>query len=274
MSKLLKYNLQLFAEDSENLEESADLDIDTQNDGVDGDPQPEVEIDPVEQSKDKENPANHAFAEMRRRTRELENELNQTKQRQKEVDDYYASLARDTGRNDISTAEDYFKAVRADELVNKYKEEQDPMALVELLKQSIMPELKASIPQPVQPTYDFEPELKAFNEEFNQNLADIDDILKLENSDKVLQYMNKNNLGLAEAYKLANPKKIVAATKQAAINQLKGHNHVKGNSAAGKIDEISVSTAEINTWKARHGRNKTDEQCRKEITEIKKLFTD
>jgi hypothetical protein len=269
-------NLQLFGDEGENIEDNANLDntgdIDTQNVDKDGDIQPEVDVDPEQQSKDKDNPANHAFAEMRRKNKELEMKLQQNEQKQKQVDEYYAGLAKAKGRNDITTAEAYFKAVRAEELSAQYQETNDPLKLVELLKESVFSDPRFA--QPAQ-TFDTDSvlnkEVEDFNKEFKQNLNSYEDIPTLPNSDKVIQYMYDKDLSLKEAYTLANPDKIQAAARQAAINQAKGLTHIKANSNAGNVDSTVVTKADVDQWK-QWFPNKTDEQCRKEIAANKKLF--
>lgn len=277
-----KLNLQLFAEgdiDEENANlNNADGDIQEPNTNVDeGGDQPPVLDDDTQnqQSIDKDNPANHAFAEMRRKMKEQETAIQNMTKKQKEIDDYYANLAKSKGREDIKTADDYFKAVRAEELSAQYQETQDPLALVALIKESIMADLKPQITQ--ESTNDIDTllnkEVEDFNKEFKGTLKSIDDITTLPNSDKIIDYMQNNNLPLVEAYKLANPDKIAAANKQAAINQLKGHDHINANSNAGNIDQNIVTASEIADWK-RFFPEKTDEQCRKEIVSNKKLFED
>lgn len=265
-------NLQLFA-DGENIEDSASLDntgdIDTQNVDESGDTQPEVDATPEEQSKDKENPANHAFAEMRRKLKEQEQQLNAYVKKQTETDEYYANIARSKGRTDIKTADEYFKAVRQEELSAAYQETQDPMKLVELIKESIMSEIKPQVQQPIVDN-GLEKELEEFNKTFKQNLKSIDEITTLPNNEEILQYM-MNGIPLHKAYAAANPEKISAANKQAVINQVKGLSHVKGNSNSGNIEKINVSQSEITQWK-QWFPGKTDEQCRKEIVANKKLF--
>lgn len=268
----LTMNLQLFA-DGENIEDNANLDADVvedQNVENDGDQQPDLnENTSEEQSKDKENPANHAFAEMRRKLKEQEQQLQSYVKKQTETDEYYANIARSKGRTDIKTADEYFKAVRQEELSAAYQETQDPMKLVELIKESIMSEIKPQVQQPIVDN-GLEKELEEFNKTFKQNLKSIDEITTLPNNEEILQYM-MNGIPLHKAYAAANPEKISAANKQAVINQVKGLSHVKGNSNSGNIEKINVSQSEIAQWK-QWFPGKTDEQCRKEIVANKKLF--
>jgi hypothetical protein len=266
-------NLQLFA-DGENIEDNANLDnagdIDTQNVVDDGDTQPEVDVDPGQQSIDKDNPANHAFAEMRRKLKEQELQLKTMSQKQKETDDYYANLAKSKGRNDIKTADEYFKAVRQEELSADYQATNDPIKLASLIKEMIMPEIQK---QEISTDIDsmFNSELEEYNKEFKGTLKSLDDILTLPNNEKIIGYMQNNSLSLTEAYKLANPEKVAAANKQAIINQVKGHNHVKANSNGGTVEKINVTAAEVAQWK-QWFPEKPDEQCRKEIAANKKLL--
>jgi hypothetical protein len=270
---LKNINLQLFAdgdiEDTANL--STDV-VETENVVKDGDQQPEIETTPEEQSINKDNPANHAFAEMRRKNKEYEAKLKAYEIKQAETDHYYAYLAAKKGRADIKTADEYFKAVKAEELAAQYQETQDPVKLAQLIKEMIMPELK---PVQQQETFNSEAvlnkEVEEFNKEFKGTLKSFDDIPTLPNSEKIIEKMVNNGLSLNEAYRLANPDKIIAATKQAAINQAKGLTHVKANNNGGNVDTVQVTAGEISEWK-RWFPGKTDDQCRKEIAANKKHF--
>lgn len=277
MKENIKINLQLFAE-GENIEDTADLNTDVDNTNVDdnqGDQQPEVDATPEDQSNDKDNPANHAFAEMRRNNAQLKRENEAMKQRQVESDKYYANLAKSKGRNDINTADDYFKAVRQEELATAYTETNDPLKLVELFKESVFSDPRLSQPKQ-EPIIDngLDKEVEEFNKEFKGTLKSIDDILTLPNSSEVISYMQNNGLPLNKAYALANPDKIKAATKQAAINQVRGNAHITANNNGGNVDSIQVTATDIEQWKRRHGSSKTDEQCRKELIAVKKLMID
>lgn len=273
---MLKYiNLQLFA-DGEINEENANLNNDVGNENqneVGGDTQPDLSNDTSQnQSKDKDNPANHAFAEMRRELKQLKAENQKLTQQQKEKDNYYSNLAKQAGRTDIQTEEQYRKAVKLENLSNQYKETGDPLIMAEIMKETMQ------TIQPVrQETYidnGLDKEIEDFNKEFKGNLKTVADIATLPNYQEIVGYMENNNLPLSKAYALANPEKIQAANRQAAINQAKGFTHVKSNSNGGNVDSVHVSADEINTWKRRHGSGKTDEQCRKEIIEAKQLFVD
>jgi hypothetical protein len=271
-------NLQLFAEGE--VEENANLEnqgaLENNNAENNGDQQPEINATPEEQSKDKDNPANHAFAEMRRQKKELETQLKAIQEKQKQTDEYYASLAKAKGRNDISTADDYFKALRAEELAEQYQKTQDPLVLAQLLKENILndPRMsKTQAPQQTSAELFLSKEVEDFNREFKQNLKDYGEIPSLPNSNKIIDYMENNSLSLIDAYKLANPDKILAASKQAAINEAKGLTHVKPNSNNGSVSEVQVTAAEIANWK-RWFPGRSDEQCRKEIAASKKVIVD
>lgn len=275
MKSYREINLQLFAE-GESTEESANLNNDTgeANTNVDdnGDQQPDIDVKPEEQSINKDNPANHAFAEMRRKIKELETTNKTLIQQKKEKDEYYANLAKQAGRTDITTEEQYHKAAKLEKLAADYKETGDPLLLVELIKES------GAIPQqPKQETIDIDSilnkEVDEFNKEFKHNLNSFEEIPTLPNSDKIIGYMQDKDLSLKEAYMLANPDKVRAAEKQAAINQAKGLTHVVANSNSGKVEKITVTAAEVAEWK-RWFPGKTDEQCRKEIADKKNLFED
>jgi hypothetical protein len=268
-------NLQLFAEGDID-EGNADLNQDINTENIDtnvddnGNQQPDIDVKPDEQSTNKDNPANHAFAEMRRKIKEQETQLKTLTQKQTDTDTYYANLARQKGRTDINTADEYFKAIRAENLAAEYQETQDPLKLAALIKEMIMPELK----QPQQENVidnGLDKEIEDFNKEYKGSLKSIADITTLPNYAEIVGYMQDNNLPLSKAYALANPDKIKAANKQAAINQVRGNTHIQANNNGGSVDTTIVTAGEVANWK-RWFPGKTDEQCRKEISANKKLI--
>lgn len=269
-----KINLQLFAE-GENLEDTANLDenIDTglDNSNVEdntADQQPEIDTKPVDQSVNKDNPANHAFAEMRRENKRLQDQLKQ----QTEIDKQYAALAKEYGYEGVTNAKEFADAVRHKENLDKYAETNDPKYLVDAITNSLVPKL-AQVQQAPIVDNGLDKELEDFNKEFKGSLKSVEDILTLPNFEDVVGYMQNNGLPLNKAYALANPDKIKAASKQAAINQVRSNSHITANNNGGNIDTVAVTAAEMQNWK-RFFPGKTDEQCRKEIVANKKLFVD
>lgn len=271
----LKINLQLFADESVN-EEVADPINNPEDVAIENNTEVETEpvIDSKAQSRNKDNPANSLFAKMRREKKELETNL----QRYKQIDAYYADLAKKSGLSNITNAIEYAEAIKNQTFAEQYKETGDPSLLIDRMKESIFSDPRFSqIIQPQSSGEDvIDKELSEFNSAGYEKLESFDDILNLPNSQKILTYMDTNNLPLLDAYKLANAETLVQkqtkAAKQAAINQAKGHTHINSNAKSGGIEEIPVSENDIAIWKRRHGSNKTDEQCRKEITEAKKLL--
>ncbi len=273
-----KINLQLFAE-GENLEDTANLneniDVGVDNSNVEdntADQQPDIDTTPQNQSVDKDNPANHAFAEMRRKNKELESQLN----KQREVDKTYVDLAKEYGFTNVTNAKEFAEAVKHRDTLNKYTETQDPMYLVDVIADKVTSRV-SQVQQAPQETYvdnGLDREIENFNKEYKGNLKTIDDIATLPNYEKIGKYMVVGGLELKEAYALANPDKIKAASKQAAINQVRGNSHIVANNNSGNVDLIPVSANEITQWKRRHGVDRTDEQCRKELIEVKKLIMD
>lgn len=228
---------------------------------------------PQQQSQDKDNPANHAFAEMRRKNKEYESKLNTYSQADNEIKELAARL----GYEGVNGVNDFVKAVKQNDLATKYQETQDPTILAEMMKESILSDPRFSQSKPVPVEDGLEKEIEDFNTSFGEKLTSFDDVLNLKNSSKVLDYMDRNNLSLAEAYKLANPdeyaEKLSKAARQQAINQARGTSHVNANSTSGELDTVNVSASEISQWK-NWFPNKTDEQCRKEIANTKKYLVD
>lgn len=271
---LKNINLQLFAE-GENLEDNANLDENIET-GVDNsnveenaaDQQPDIDVKPDDQSNNKDNPANHAFAEMRRKLKEQENTISQ----QREIDKTYVDLAKKLGYEGVTNAKEFADAVNHQENLNKYAETNDPKYLVDAITSSLIPKL-AQVQQTPIVDNGLDKELEDFNKEFKGSLKSVEDILTLPNYEEVVGYMQNNGLPLNKAYALANPDKIKAANKQAAINQVRGNSHIVANNNGGNVDTTTVTAGEMQNWK-RFFPGKTDEQCRKEIVANKKLFVD
>jgi hypothetical protein len=270
----MKINLQLFAEgenleDTANLNENIDVGVDSTNvEDNEGSQQPDIETTPQDQSNNKENPANHAFAEMRRKIKEQENQLRQ----QNEIDKTYVNLAKKLGYENVTNAKEFADAVNHQENLNKYAETNDPKYLVDAITEKLAPKITQIQQSPIVDN-GLDKELEDFNKEFKGTLKSIEDILTLPNYEEVVNYMQNNNLPLSKAYALANPDKIKAASKQAAINQVRGNSHITANNNGGTVETTTVSAAELQNWK-RFFPGKTEEQCRKEIVANKKLFTE
>lgn len=236
-----------------------------------------IETTPKEQSENKDNPANKAFAELRRKNKEFETKLGSYTQADKEV----TELAKSLGYEGVTDVNSFLRAVKQEELATKYKETQDPTILAEMMKESMFSDPRFSQSQtktePANVDDALNSEIEEFNKSFDGKLTSFDDILNLPNSAKILDYMDKSNLPLIDAYKLANPEeyadRVAKASKQQAINQARGLSHVKSNATAGEIDPVTVTAGEISQWKSWFP-NKTEEQCRKEIANNKKLFVD
>jgi len=275
------FNLQLFAEELPGDGDTSIDQIESENNEGDVNPGGDPESDESNvladedvsegQSKDKNHPANHVFAEQRRKNKELEEKLKEFESKQVAIDKHYEELALKAGRNDIKTEEDYRRALAQEDMINRYKETQDPLALVELMKTALMPEIKSMVDKPLAPQeYDFMPEITDFNTEFGKTLKSIDEVMDLPNSEKIISYMDKNGLKLSEAYRLANGDSIKTAARQEAINKAKGHSHVKDTKQSADTSG-HVDKAELDTFMRRHGITDIN-KAKAEYLEIKKLF--
>lgn len=265
---LKSVNLQLFAEEGEvanpeNTETPVqEIDVDS-NVEKDGDQQPEINDEtPIEQSKDKTHPANSAFARYRRENKELKEKYQMTQKQIEEMNNAFKELAKQNGVDGIEDVQGYLKAVKRQTLQQKYKQSQDPIVLAELVadmvKQDTDPQKQQEEIVNNAVEEQLQKELKEFNEEFGKNLENIDDVISLPNSDKIIDYMEKRNLSITDAYFLANradiQKEQSEKAKQEAINQARGFSHVKPNSQGGEVNANAITQEEIKSnlpmWRA------------------------
>lgn len=214
----------------------------------------EIVIDPIAQSKDKNNPANSAFKTLRTENAEMKRRL----EAQKETDAMYAEMGKAVGRTDVTDAASYARALREMKASDEFKETNDPTALLKNFKDEMMAEIKSSqtsvtaVAQDKLTAAEIE-EVEATNTQYGTDLKSFDDIADLENSDQIIEYLGMG-LPLPKAYLLANEgtvtKSVSTKARQAAINKAKGQTHVKTPEAKGSVNGIVETTPEeLSIWK-------------------------
>ena len=243
------------------------------------------ESTPEEQSKDKDNPANHAFAEKN-------HELKQLRAWKEERDQKFAELARQAGFSDIKDADGYLTAIEhqrqqqhQQQLATQYQNNHDPALLAQMAANQIKqdPEYASSVAASKQMVQyiaeqqvmsSIQSEIAELNETFGTSVKNINEVNELPNGGKIVQLlMNNQNMTLSDAYLLANKadvlKNATAKQKQQLVNQAHGFDHIGKNATGGDVDNIQVTDTDIQDWK-KWFPDKSRDQCIKEIRQAKK----
>ena len=252
-------NLQFFAE-GEGAEEGGVNETETAEQSTDSvveeSEQPSVDDEEVAEPHVQSKETNAAFASMRR-------EIEAAKKQQKEIDDLYAQqfgqyTNPETGQP-IRSAKDYAEAMAAQQRVKAREQLQqaniDPSLIDELVANSpVIREAKMAteelnnIKLNRMMEEDFKEVLK-----LDPSMNSKEDILKSESYMTVVDYVRDHpGVRFSEAYKLVNFDRLASskgeAAKQAAINQVKGKNHLATGAALNVNDgmeEIPVEALEM-----------------------------
>lgn len=256
------------------LEENIDAEI-NDADNTDGDDQPEnIDASPEEQSKDKDNPANHKFKELRTEKARL---LKQ----QKETDLIYADLAKKQGFDGVTNAKEYAEAVKQKELADKYEQTNDTKDLIEMVKAEVEKDVtsKYGLEQTVKDIAnheierDFEKDIKDLNKEYGLDVKDFDDLINLPNAGKFIDLLDVPTISFNQAYYLANQETVDKQrgerAKQQAINEAKGLSHVDDKNKGGVIDNITVTQEDINEFRVFYPKE-SDKQLRDRVKRSKR----
>ena len=248
----------------------------------------DVEIDEntsLEQSKDKNHPANKAFAKVQHELKSSNDELKLLRKQLAEKDGIFENLAKEKGFDNIKTAEGYAAELKKGTLMAKYEETKDPKYLLEIQKSEIMAEFKSLLSQNSLSPEDtakakYEEaeanDISEFNEEFGTKLVSLDDVNTLPNASKIIEKL-KIGYTLSDAHSSVNRKIIVEeqvkAAKQSIINKSKGFDHVKQNATKNTNKSDTVTDSEIESNYATYeffNPNMTKKQIINEIAKGKK----
>ena len=192
--------------------------------------------------------------------------------RMAEMNSRFAALAAANGVTDVKDAESYLKRVEAESLDAKLKENQltgddirkmvndmvenNPL-VVEARETTVRAQLEADVKRIAK----IDPDVKT-----------ADDLYASESFQDVLKAVQEQGLNVFDAYRLVNFEKLmeknVAASKQAAINQVKGKSHMEpvGGTAEPRSDEAEIPAKALEKWKRAYpGLN--HEQLRKKYND-------
>lgn len=248
---LMAMNLQFFAEDDEsasdvgvNETEAADqsetADVDTDANVDTGATEETAEPQKQEQSRE----TNAAFANMRR-------ELEAMKRQQQEIDESYARqyghLVNPETNQPIRGARDYFEALAAQERMNAREQLQqanvDPSLIDKMIQNSpVIRQAEAATAElnNIRARQMMEEDFKEVLR-MDPTLSSQEDIIKADNYQDVVSYVQTHpGMRFSDAYKLVNFDRLAssrtAAAKQAAINDVKGKNHLSTGAALNVAD--------------------------------------
>lgn len=161
----------------------------------------------------------------------------------------------------IEGVADYFEALRAQNELAREQELRskgiDPRMIEEMVNNNPIVQKANEVIQQNQQTEaqrQLEADLKAVSE-MDPSIKTLEDLAKHPSYPRVYDFVAKNGLSVADAYYLANRSELSAksnaAAKQAAINQVKGKNHLEATKAGvannDNLAEVPASLAA--TWK-------------------------
>lgn len=249
-SDLMAMNLQFFAEDegaegggvneTEAADQSETADVDTDANVDIGATEETAEPQKQEQSRE----TNAAFANMRR-------ELEAMKRQQQEIDESYARqyghLVNPETNQPIRGARDYFEALAAQERMNAREQLQqanvDPSLIDKMIQNSpVIRQAEAATAElnNIRARQMMEEDFKEVLR-MDPTLSSQEDIIKADNYQDVVNYVQTHpGMRFSDAYKLVNFDRLAssrtAAAKQAAINDVKGKNHLSTGAALNVAD--------------------------------------
>lgn len=223
-----------------------------------------------EQSKNKNNEFNSKFAQMRRENEEL-------KRKTELANKYLSNLYQEQGIKDLDSFNTYMQNFEETQRKNEYKErgidiDTIDKVIADRIKES--PELQQL--KKMQEQRKVELEVQEFEQNY-PNFKDVKNVQELPNFEKVLEFRNKHNLSLTDAFTLANKDNLQEILKQETLklkNDIKNDLISKQNrtlsngSNSGNANPIVITKSDLNVWKKFYP-GKSDEELKKIIYKSK-----
>lgn len=223
-----------------------------------------------EQSKNKNNEFNSKFAQMRRENEEL-------KRKTELANKYLSNLYQEQGIKDLDSFNTYMQNFEETQMKNEYKErgidiDTIDKVIADRIKES--PELQQL--KKMQEQRKVELEVQEFEQNY-PNFKDVKNVQELPNFEKVLEFRNKHNLSLTDAFTLANKDNLQEILKQETLklkNDIKNdlvskQNRTLSNSSnSGNANPIVITKSDLNVWKKFYP-GKSDEELKKIIYKSK-----
>ena len=223
-----------------------------------------------EQSKNKNNEFNSKFAQMRRENEEL-------KRKTELANKYLSNLYQEQGIKDLDSFNTYMQNFEETQRKNEYKErgidiDTIDKVIADRIKES--PELQQL--KKMQEQRKVELEVQEFEQNY-PNFKDVKNVQELPNFQKVIEFRNKHNLSLSDAFTLANKDNLQEIMKQETLklkNDIKNDLVSKQNrtllsgSNSGNANPIVITKSDLNVWKKFYP-GKSDEELKKIIYKSK-----
>lgn len=212
---------------------------------------------------------NFKFAEMRKAretaeqmAKEANERIQQMETQQRQTDAFYAQLAQRAGVKGVENEAQYREMLQ-----NQLEAKRSGLSPQQAALNAKMNRLASQVDEiNSRPTAEaliqnmnpdsnpvIRDELDQFREATGIPLKSIYDIRSLPNAPQVVNYMRDNGLSLTDSYRLANADMLAqeakAATKQQAINSLRGHQHVSDAAGSSQVDDYAATPADLAWWR-------------------------
>lgn len=226
-----------------------------------------INFNSEEQSKNKNNEANSEFARMRRENAEL-------KKQNEIASKYLANLYKEQGINDVEAFNNYMQTFEKKQKDAEYKERfgfgVDEIDKIVADRINSNPELQQF--KKIQEQRKVELEVQEFESAYPQ-FKDVKQIQDLPNYEKVLEFRNKHNLSLTDAFTIANKDKLKELQQEDVIKMknniktdlvAKQNKNISNISGSIKSNPITITKSEMSEWK-KFFPNKSEDDLKKII---------
>ena len=226
-----------------------------------------INFNSEEQSKNKNNEANSEFARMRRENAEL-------KKQNEIASKYLANLYKEQGINDVEAFNNYMQTFEKTQKDAEYKERfgfgVDEIDKIVADRINSNPELQQF--KKIQEQRKVELEVQEFESTYPQ-FKDVKQIQDLPNYEKVLEFRNKHNLSLTDAFTIANKDKLKELQQEDVIKMknniktdlvAKQNKNISNISGSVKSNPITITKSEMSEWK-KFFPNKSEDDLKKII---------
>lgn len=226
-----------------------------------------INFNSEEQSKNKNNEANSEFARMRRENAEL-------KKQNEIASKYLANLYKEQGINDVEAFNNYMQTFEKTQKDAEYKERfgfgVDEIDKIVADRINSNPELQQF--KKIQEQRKVELEVQEFESAYPQ-FKDVKQIQDLPNYEKVLEFRNKHNLSLTDAFTIANKDKLKELQQEDVIKMknniktdlvAKQNKNISNISGSIKSNPITITKSEMSEWK-KFFPNKSEDDLKKII---------
>lgn len=233
--------------------------------------QDKVGFDSKKQSLNKDDEANTRFAQMRRENEEL-------KKKNEIASKYLSTLYKDQGINDLESFNNYMQTYEENQRKQEYMEKGiDVDAIDKVIAERLQANPELLRLKQMQEESKIQLEVQEFENSFPE-YKNVKQIQELPNYERVLEFRNKHNLSLTDAFTLANKEKLKEIRDKEVIkmkNNIKTDLVAKQNksllasSGTGAGKPIVITKADLNEWKKFYP-TESEEKLKQRILKAKK----